>query len=106
MRRVAFTLKVKPDLIDEYRRRHADVWPEMLDALRETGWKNYSIFLQPDGTLLFYVETPDFKAALAGMAEKDVNRRWQEEMAPFFENLCGEQADQSFLPLEEVFHLD
>ena len=78
MRRVAFTLKVKPDLIDEYRRRHADVWPEMLDALRETGWKNYSIFLQPDGTLLFYVETPDFKAALAGMAEKDVNRRWQE----------------------------
>jgi L-rhamnose mutarotase len=106
MRRVAFTLKVNPHLIDEYRRRHAEVWPEMLQALRETGWTNYSIFLQEDGTLFFYVETPDFDAALAAMAEKEVNERWQAEMAPFFENLAGEHADQSFRPLEEVFHLD
>lgn len=53
MQRIAFTLNVKPHLIDEYRRRHAEVWPEMLDALRETGWTNYSIFLRSDGTLFF-----------------------------------------------------
>ncbi len=106
MQRVAFTLKVKPDRIEEYKRRHREVWPEMLQALRETGWHNYSIFMHSDGTLFFYVETPDFKAALEGMARREVNARWQAEMAPFFENLSGQHADQSFIMLEEVFHLD
>jgi L-rhamnose mutarotase len=40
MERVCFLLKVRPDRIDEYRRRHASVWPEMLDALRSAGWRN------------------------------------------------------------------
>lgn len=53
-----------------------------------------------------YLESPDFDAALAGMAAKEVNRRWQTEMAPFFENLDGAHADQGFTRLEEVFHLD
>lgn len=106
MKRVAFTLRVKPHLIDEYRRRHAEVWPEMLDALRSTGWNNYSIFLATDGQLFFYVETPDFQAALDGMARLEVNQRWQDEMAPFFESIDGTHADANFEPLKEVFHLD
>jgi L-rhamnose mutarotase len=99
-------LKVKPNMIEEYKRRHREVWPDMLAALRETGWHNYSIYMTKDGTLFFYVETPDFQAALDGMATKEVNARWQADMAPFFENLSGEHADQSFIILEEVFHLD
>jgi L-rhamnose mutarotase len=53
--RFAFTLRVKVDMLDEYRRRHAAVWPDMLDALRRTGWHNYSLFLRDDGTLFGYV---------------------------------------------------
>ncbi|MCS6847795.1 MAG: L-rhamnose mutarotase [Anaerolineae bacterium] len=106
MQRVGFMLKVKPDMIEEYKRRHKEVWPEMLDALRETGWHNYSIFMRDDGTLFFYVETPDFQAALDGMAKKEVNARWQEYMKDFFEDTGGRHADQSFVMLEEVFHLD
>jgi L-rhamnose mutarotase len=104
-RRVCFLLKVKADLIDEYRRRHAEVWPEMLDALRATGWHNYSLFLRPDGLLVGYFETEDLDAALAGMAATEVNARWQAEMAPFFDGLAG-APDEGIVPLAEVFHLD
>ena len=106
MQRVCFLLKVKQDRIAEYKEKHQEVWPEMLDALRETGWHNYSLFLQDDGLLVGYCETPDFEAAVAGMQDKEVNRRWQEMMAPYFEELGTGQADTSMQPLEEVFHLD
>ncbi|SMD24991.1 L-rhamnose mutarotase [Kibdelosporangium aridum] len=105
MRRICFLLKVKPDRLAEYKRRHAAVWPDMLAALRETGWRNYSLFLRPDGLLVGYFETDDLDAALAGMAATDVNSRWQAEMAPFFEGLDG-QPDEGIVPVEEVFHLD
>ncbi|GAB4519804.1 MAG: L-rhamnose mutarotase [Anaerolineae bacterium] len=106
MERVAFVLKVKPDRIEEYKERHRHVWPEMLQALRETGWHNYSLFMRDDGLLFGYLETEDFEKALAGMAEREVNARWQAEMAPFFEELNGKRPDEGFIRLEEVFHLD
>ena len=106
MQRVGFLLKVKPECLEEYRERHKTVWPEMMNALRETGWTNYSLFLAPDGLLFGYLETPDFDAAVAGMAARDINARWQAEMAPFFEDLDGVPADQGLLRLEEVFHLE
>jgi L-rhamnose mutarotase len=100
MERVCFQLHVRPERMDEYRARHRDVWPEMLAALRETGWSNYSLFLRPDGLLIGYLETEDFEAAVAGMEATDVNTRWQAEMAPFFSQ------ELSFERLEEVFHLE
>jgi L-rhamnose mutarotase len=106
MQRIGFVLKVKKDKLDEYKRRHREVWPEMQEALRRTGWGNYSLFLREDGLLFGYLETPDFEAARAGMAATEVNARWQAEMAPFFEQLEGQRPDEGMLPLEEVFHLD
>jgi L-rhamnose mutarotase len=105
MQRVAFILRVKPDRLEEYKRRHTAVWPEMLQALRETGWHNYSLFMRPDGLLFGYLETPDFERAKAEMAKRDINTRWQAEMAPFFESISG-RPDEAMQPLEEVFHLD
>ena len=72
----------------------------MQQALRETGWQNYSLFLRPDGLLIGYLETEDFAAAQRAMEETDVNARWQAEMAPFFEQ------ELEFARVEEVFHLD
>ena len=105
MERVCFLLQVKADRLEEYKRRHEAVWPEMLEALRETGWRNYSLFLRDDGLLVGYFETPDLEAALAGMASREVNERWQKEMGAFFEALDGKRPDEGFLRLEEVFHL-
>jgi L-rhamnose mutarotase len=107
MKRIGFLLKVRPDKLEEYKNHHEAVWPEMQDALRRTGWRNYSLFLSQDGLLFGYFETPEsFQAALDGMAKEDINARWQELMAPYFENLTGAHADQSMVELEEVFHLD
>lgn len=106
MQRVSFILKVKKDRLDEYKRRHREVWPEMLQALSETGWHNYSLYMRADGLLFGYLETEDFAAAKAGMAKREVNARWQAEMADLFESLEGQKPDEAMMPLEEVFHLD
>ena len=105
MERVCFLLRVRPDHLDEYRRRHRSVWPEMLDALRATGWGNYSLFLDDDGLLVGYLETEDFGAALAGMEGTAVNARWQAEMAEFFELPSDQRPDTGLRRLAEVFHL-
>ena len=105
MERVCFLLRVRPERLDEYRARHEAVWPEMLDALRETGWGNYSLFLRDDGLLVGYLETDDFAAAQRGMEATDVNARWQAEMAEFFTGIDGRPPDEGFTLLTEVFHL-
>ncbi len=105
MERVCFLLRVRPERLDEYKRRHEAVWPEMLDALRAAGWGNYSLFLAADGLLVGYVEVEDFAAALAAMEATDVNARWQAEMAEFFALPSGERPDTGLQRLEEVFHL-
>ena len=106
MQRICFLLKIKADRLDEYRARHAAVWPEMLAALSASGWRNYSLFLRDDGMLVGYLETDDFEAARTKMAATDVNARWQADMAPFFEQLADRRPDEGLLMLDEVFHLD
>jgi L-rhamnose mutarotase len=103
--RVCFRSSVQPALIGEYRRRHAAVWPEMLRALKDAGWNNYSLFLGGDGLLIGYLECDDFDAARARMALEDVNARWQAEMAKLFED-TDQAPDEGFQVLEEVFNLD
>jgi len=104
--RYCFQLRVAEQHIDEYRRRHAQVWPDMLRALRDAGWLNYSLFLRPDGLLIGYFESEQsFAQVQAEMASTAVNARWQAEMAPFFEGLDG-TADTGLVMLDEVFHLE
>jgi len=105
MERICFVLQVKPERLQEYKERHRSVWPEMLKALQETGWNNYSLFLRPDGLLVGYLETPSFKNARTAMATREVNERWQREMADFFIQPDGVLPDQAMAPLEEVFHV-
>lgn len=102
MERVCFELRVRADRLDEYRERHRAVWPEMLAALRQAGWGNYSLFLRDDGMLIGYCETEDFAAARRAMEATAVDARWQAEMAPLFESGRA----PVFARLEEVFHLD
>lgn len=106
MTRHCFRLQVRPDRMTEYVERHAAVWPDMLRALERTGWRNYSLFLGEDGLLIGYVEVDDLDVAVAGMAETEVNARWQAEMARFFVDLGDARPDTGFLQLREVFHLE
>lgn len=106
MERVGFVLKVREDRLDEYKKRHEAVWPEMLDALRRHGWHNYSLFLSEDGTLFGYFEAEcNFRSSLDGMATEEVNARWQTFMADYFEGIPA-LPDGSMIRLEQVFHLE
>jgi L-rhamnose mutarotase len=103
--RVGFRLQVRPELLDAYRAHHTAVWPEMRGALQSSGWHNYSLFLDDDGTLFGYFETTGtLDDAVAAMQAEPVNARWQELMAPYFVS-AEAAADQQMRPLEEVFHL-
>lgn len=109
MKRIGFLLKVKEGMIEEYKRRHEAVWPEMLNAITRSGWHNYSLFMRDDGLLFGYFETDEnLAAALQNMSSEEVNTRWQEYMKDFFEAASRGtgRADENMIELQEVFHLD
>ncbi len=107
MQRIGFMLKVKAERIPEYKEHHKNVWPEMRAALSRSGWHNYSLFMRADGLMFGYVEvTTTFDDALAAMAKEEINAKWQEFMAPFFEGVPGLHADQQMQTLEQVFFLE
>jgi L-rhamnose mutarotase len=92
--RVCFQLHVAVEHLQEYTRRHAEVWPEMRQALTDSGWRNYSLFLAPDGTLTGYFECDDLDAVQAAMVATEVNGRWQAEMQHFFVDLDDRLPDE------------
>lgn len=106
MERVAFTFRIRPECVDEYRRRHTAVWPEMISALRAAGWHNYSLFLADGGLVVGYLETENFEAAQAAMAGSNVNQRWQQYMAGLLATVDGVTADTALRRLPVVFHVD
>lgn len=100
--RSAFVLKVKPESLTEYVAAHQTVWPEMQAALSRSGWKNYSLFLDPaTGTIFGYFEAEDVTQALHKIAAEPINTTWQEAMAPFFAAPDG----GTNYPLHQYFYL-
>lgn len=105
MERVAFIIDLMPGTEAEYRRRHDEIWPEMLEALRRAGMRNYSIFLGPDNRLFAYLETEDADRMARTIAADPINARWQEYMA----DLISVESDPETgfaRRLPEMFHAD
>jgi L-rhamnose mutarotase len=104
--RCCFLLQVRPERLEDYKREHEAVWPEMLTALSDSGWRNYSIFARDDGLLVGYLEAEDFDAAQKAMAKTDANARWQAHMGSYFIDIPGQLPSQPLVLLEEVFNLE
>ncbi|MGE3273137.1 MAG: L-rhamnose mutarotase [Chloroflexota bacterium] len=105
MQRIAFIIHLKPGADPvEYRRRHDEIWPEMLEALRNAGISNYSIFR--DGPRLFaYLEVDDLQTMQERLAEDPVNARWQEYMRDLISiDLDPSTGFARLLP--EMFHME
>lgn len=104
MQRVAFTMKIKPGYEEEYRRRHQQVWPELLADLKQAGCHRYSIYAR--GLDLFaYMEVEDFQRFLSSMAQSSASERWEQYMSDI---LIRETDPATNFPyvLPEMFHLD
>jgi L-rhamnose mutarotase len=102
MTRFAFVMQLEPGSEAEYRKRHDEIWPEMVSTLHQFGIHNYSIFRQ-GLTLFAYLECDDL-SRLAEQAADPVVRRWWKMMQPYMRY----QPDGTpwTEPIEEVFHLD
>ena len=100
--RTAFVLRVRPERVEEYVQAHREVWPEMLDALRSAGIRNYTIFRH--GNQMFgYFEADDLERAADYLAAQDVSARWQNAMAELLEERVPDEGPPR---LEEIFRLD
>lgn len=109
MQRMGMVIGVKPEKIAEYKRLHADAWPEVLEMIRACNIRNYTIFLREPENLLFsyweYVGR-DFEADMARMAEHEPTRRWWELTDPCQTPLTTRKPGEKWTSMEEVFHAD
>ena len=103
--RVAQVIRLRPEAEAEYRRIHAEVWPDVLDQIRRSNLRNYSIFLR-DGLLFAYFEYvgTDYAADLAAMAADPRTREWWAVTDPMQASVETAAEGEWWAPLEEVFH--
>jgi L-rhamnose mutarotase len=100
----AWVLEVRPGYEEEYVRRHQEIWPEMVEALRAAGIRNYSIF-RHGLTLFGYFETDDIEKTREYLANDETNRRWSEWMDPIMKVDIDPTTDFPYLlPLQ--WHMD
>lgn len=100
----AWVLGVRPGYEDEYKKRHDEIWPEMIEALKEAGISNYNIF-RHGLTLFGYFETEDLEATKAKLANSAADRKWSEYMGPIMKIDVDPQTNYPYL-LPKQFYME
>jgi len=109
MQRMGMVIAIAPDAIAEYKRLHAAVWPEVLEQIRASNIRNYTIFLREPENLLFGIweyHGSDFEADMARMAAHEPTKRWWAVCNPLQRPLESRSEGEWWAMMEEVFHLD
>ena len=104
MKRYAFKLKLKPGCIEEYKKRHDEIWPELKKLLHDAGIRDYSIFLDEGTNNLFAVQKVVSESGSQDLGQTEIVKKWWAYMA----DIMDTNPDNSpvSIPLEEVFHMD
>jgi len=107
MKRYGMVIKVRPEKLEEYKRLHAAVWPDVLDMIKQCHIRNYSIYYK-DGFLFSYFEYvgADFAADMAMMAADPTTQKWWSHCKPCQEPLETRAEGEWWANMEEVFHAD
>ncbi len=107
MERHGAVLKVKPEKLEEYKELHRNVWPKVLEKIKDCNIQNYSIF-HKDGYLFSYMEYTgdDFAADMQKMADDPTTQEWWEVCKPCQEPLETRAEGEWWAEMEEVFHCD
>lgn len=103
MEKHAFKMRLRPGCRDEYRKRHDEVWPELVNLLREAGISDYSIHLDEDTNTLFGVLWRTDDHEMDDLRSNDVMRRWWAHMADIMET--HPDSEPVAVPLTPVFHM-
>ena len=103
MKKIAFKMKLKPGKKEEYKKRHAAIWPELASLLKENGISDYTIFLDEETDILFAVQR------LSGSSSQDLGseehvQRWWKYMADIMET--NKDYSPVSIPLTKMFHLE
>jgi L-rhamnose mutarotase len=101
---IAFKMKLKAGMADEYKKRHDAIWPEVRQLIEQTGVSDYSIFLDPETNILFGVQKVSRVTGSQDLGNHPVVKKWWAYMADIMET----NADNSPVttPLLQVFHMD
>ena len=107
MKRYGSIIRVRPEKEEEYRRLHADTWPDVLEMIWQCNIRNYTIFLR-DGVLFSYYEYvgADHEGDMARMAADPTTQEWWKLTDPCQEPVDTVAEGEWWAPLEEVFHTD
>ena len=107
MQRYGSVIKVKPEMLEEYKRLHANVWTEVLDMITACNIRNYSIYLK-DGYLFSYFEYigDNYEQDAAKMSADPVTQKWWAVCMPCQEPLESQVVGEWWATMEEVFHHD
>jgi L-rhamnose 1-epimerase len=97
-------MKLKPGNVEEYKRRHDAIWPELAAELRAAGISDYSIFLDEETLTLFAVQKLSPENTASALPKSPVVRKWWDWMAPLMETHPDNEPVSA--PLREVFHMD
>jgi len=101
----AFVYKIKPGLKAEYQKTHDEIWPEQVKALKDAGFKNYSMYYKEDGTVFSYLETDDFEKSVQVLFKSEVNRKWQELMEKYFDKTSSDILGPEITLLEKIWQM-
>jgi len=101
--RIAFRMKVHPDRIAEYTKRHDEIWPELSQALRDAGISDYSIWHDPETNALFATLVRASDHTMADLPKTEINKRWWK----FMDDIMDYNDDDTphVVNLKQVFHL-
>ena len=109
MKRLGQTIHLRPEVEAEYRKIHVKIWPEIEEAIRESGITNYSIFLK-DGVMFAYYEYtgPDdeFEQRMEAMSNAPRMREWWAITEAMQVPLPTRAKGEWWANMEEVFHQD
>lgn len=103
-RREAFKMYLKPEFEDEYKRRHAAIWPELKKMLSDSGVRNYSIYWDKETNILFAYQEIAGDQGAQDLGASDVVRKWWDYMADIME--INPDNSPVVIPLDELFHMD
>jgi L-rhamnose mutarotase len=102
--RLCYTFELRAGMEAEYERRHAEIWPELVAAIRDAGFSNYSLFRRGTEVIAYAECEPTIEAAIAKLERTEINGRWSTYIRALMTRAVDDEG--RFFTVDEIWHLD